>query len=368
MTTILVVGQTPPPFHGQAIMVDNLLKGSFPGVTLHHVRMRFSGTAQEVGVFRLRKLLHLMGLIARIAVAQIRFGTRVLYYVPGGLSPAPIYRDIVILLATRWLFRWRILHIHASGLCEVLESQPRWIRGLYRFACGRRHTTVELSPLSPPDAQYLRAQKTATVPNGLKDEYRPGSGPEPGRGVPVVLYAGSLREAKGILTLLEACARLSRNGVSFALQVMGEFDSAGFESQVRQVVSDTGLTDRTQLLGLRTGDEKWKAYSEADIFCFPSFREGVPLAVIEAMQFRLPVIATRWRGAEVLVKNGETGFLVPCGDGAALAEKLAILLASPQQRIAMGNAGRALYEQEYTIETWYRRMNEVLQSTLPSGG
>jgi len=83
-----------------------------------------------------------------------------------------------------------------------------------------------------------------------------------------------------------------------------------------------------------------KVYSKADIFVLPSYTEALGIVIMEAMASGLPVIATKTSGAQDLVEDGKTGFLVPIGNTIALKEKIKVLLENPGLRRTMGSAGR----------------------------
>ena len=114
---VLVVGQTPPPFHGQGIMLDRLVRSQMEGVELFHVRMAFSKNMNEVGRFEIGKLIHLVFVVASIVWHRVRYGISNLYYPPAGPNRIPMFRDFVILIATRWMFKKTIFHMQLSGYC-----------------------------------------------------------------------------------------------------------------------------------------------------------------------------------------------------------------------------------------------------------
>jgi glycosyltransferase involved in cell wall biosynthesis len=82
------------------------------------------------------------------------------------------------------------------------------------------------------------------------------------------------------------------------------------------------------------------------------------------MQFSLPAAATRWRGVQSVVRDGVTGFLVPIKDSAALADKLASLIANPTLRAEMSAKSREIFLQEYTIEKFHENMGKVFLSVM----
>src|SRR5262245_2336775 len=102
---VLVVGQTPRPLHGQALMLEKLLRGHFTKLGRSPVRMSFSAEVAQVGRFRARKLVHLAGVVAGIVRARVRARDPVLYYPPAGPNRVAMYRDLLVLIPTRWLFR-----------------------------------------------------------------------------------------------------------------------------------------------------------------------------------------------------------------------------------------------------------------------
>jgi len=290
-----------------------------------------------------------------------------MYYFPGGSSRMALYRDILTLLMTRWMFQRLVFHLQAGGVSEHLARQPRWLRSSYLLVCGKPDLVIELFDSGSRDGECLKARKNVVIPNGLKDECLqrvPGQRVE--NSLPVILFAGALLESKGVMILLEACVRLKQKGIPFRLDIMGDVAGAEFHDRIREYVAANGIAKSVSFLGLRTGDEKIRTYMNSDIFCFPSFyeAEGVPLVVIEAMQFCLPTVATRWRGIPSLVQDGETGYLVPPQDVPALADALVPLLADVDRRRAMGNKARQRYLEEFTIERWRDRIEQAIQGLV----
>ena len=98
-----------------------------------------------------------------------------------------------------------------------------------------------------------------------------------------------------------------------------------------------------------------------DIFCLPSYREGMPRSIIEAMMMELPVVATDIRGSREEVVHEETGLLVPTHNSAALAEALGQLMADPDLSCRMGKSGRQralkLYDERRVVA---RQINEIM--------
>ena len=350
---ILVVGQTPPPFHGQAIMIRYLLDGHYPGFELLHQRLSFSGEMDEVGKFSLRKLLELARVILGVFAFRIRFRPRILYYPPAGPQLVPVLRDLAILGSTRWLFRRTIFHFHAGGIGEYERRLPAPLRPLFRLAFSRPDAGIRVSRHAAPDPEALHARQEFIVPNAIED--RGGTRTSlPAAGVPSFLYVGLISEAKGVLVLLEACVLLERQSVPYHLQMVGAFESAEFLDTASDFVRSHGLEGRVTFAGELTGSEKWDRYEAADALCFPSHHptETFGIVLLEAMSYSLPVVATRWRGTVDIVEEGETGYLVPVRDARGFAEGMARLAADPVLRRRMGERGRQKFQSGFALDRY----------------
>jgi len=361
MKKILVVGQTPPPFGGQALMIQRLLAGTYKNAILYHVRMSLSADMDDIGRLRLGKLFHTFAIIFKIACLRVRHNVKVLYYPPSGPNRLPMLRDMVILLCVRWMFKKTIFHFHAAGISELYEKIPNYLRPVYRWSYFKPDAALQLSRFNPDDGGILQAKATYIVPNGIEDEFLVMGCPvKPVHGVCNILFVGLVSESKGILVLLDAVKILKESGVVAMVTVVGKFASNDFKQIVLKKIVDYGLEEYFDFKGVLTGRDKYQQYLNADIFCFPTFfeSESFGLVVLEAMQFCVPVIVTKWRGVQSLVDDGASGFLVPIHDGRAVAEKLTLLAADPELRAKMGAKGREMFLQEYVVDKFYQRMDD----------
>lgn len=363
---ILVVGQIPPPWGGQAVMIQKLLDADFDSVDLHFVPMAFSADMDEIGRFRWKKLLRLPVLVARIWKVRFSHQCKVLYYPPGGESITAIVRDIVVLLSCRFLFHRVVFHVHAGGFTDVVEITPFPVRILARWAYRKPDVVIQLTEKSPPDGDRIRARRIVHVPNGLADdgvrfvgEFRRSSGTGPVR----LLFVGVVSRSKGVMVLLEACSRLKERGSDFVLQVVGRFHSPEFEAECRVFSKAHALDECVEFLGVRTGDEKWGIFCNSDIFCFPSHfeSENQSLVILEAMQFGLPCVASDWRSMSTMVEDGVTGYVVPVSDPEALSQRIAHLIHHPELREKMGARAREVFLERYTDAVWRSKMEVVLR-------
>jgi glycosyltransferase involved in cell wall biosynthesis len=364
-------------------MIAEMLRMREPDVALLHVRMDFSANIADIGRMRPGKFLRLASLILETAWARLTRGMDILYYPPSGPKRVAVYRDIIVLAATRWLFRKTVFHFHAGGISELLPTLPRWIRPLSRLAFGRPDLSIRLSELNPEDGKAMGALRDVVVPYGIADLNPEARMPvPPAAGEPIgILFVGIVCESKGVSVLLEACGLLvaqlaaqqaaqqappqATGGTKdFRLEIMGLFESPEFERATRERIDRLGLKDRVVFLGALSGEEKKAAFRRAHVFCLPTFYENETFGVvlIEAMCFGLPVVTTRWRGVPSVVEEGEQGLLGPIKDAGAMAERLTALMDDPALRERMGSAGRERFVKEFGLPAFHRRLAELFRA------
>jgi glycosyltransferase involved in cell wall biosynthesis len=368
MLKVLVVGQTPPPSCGQAIMIDRLVKSDLAGVQLIHVRMAFSATTSEMCRVSMFKIMHMFQIIAQIIYHRFLDGARILYYPPAGPDRVPMIRDVAILMSTRWLFDKTVFHFHAGGVSELYDRLPRWQKWLFRRAYFGADAAIRLSELNPDDGCRLHAKRDVVIPYGIDDPFpqQPIADSDVSAGEPLnILFVGILRESKGVMVLLEACGELASRGVPFRVEVMGQWQSEEFAELVRARTAELKIETQIQFLGVLTGADKFAAFRRANVLCFPTFYhcETFGVVLLEAMASGLATVSTRWRGIPSIIDDGESGFLVEPRNHHAVANRLEMLANDPQLRQRMGYAGRAKFEREFTFPRFASRMRSVLLET-----
>jgi glycosyltransferase involved in cell wall biosynthesis len=177
----------------------------------------------------------------------------------------------------------------------------------------------------------------------------------PGGGVRITMVS-RLVEGKGLEVLLEAVESLECNGISVC--VVGDGPARDeFEAAVRR----RGLEDVVFTLGYRTDVERILAGS--DVFVLPSFREGTPRVITEAMASGLPVVATDIAGIPEQVEDGANGYLVPAGDPDALANRLRRLIEDPDRRAQFGAVSRERATQ-FSVDAMLADLDDVYRDLL----
>ena len=306
--------------------------------------------------------------LAREAVASSAGGPRAALW--------QLFYSVEVLLLWRHLRRRRVDHVHAHFANVAADIA----RGTARFGAlvgepvtwsFTMHGPTELADISKfglvgkardADAvvcisDFARSQLMALVD---ETDWRKlvvvHCGVDPERFTPVdrattdrpleIVCVGRLVPEKGQALLVEAVAELTRRGIDARLTLVGDGPS---RTTIDAAVTRLGLGDRVRLIGSVGQDEILRHYARADVFCLPSFAEGVPVVLMEAMATELPVVTTRIAGIPELVDDGVSGLLVRPGRVDELTDALARLGGDAELRRQLGTAGRKAVLEQFDV-------------------
>ena len=358
---VLVVGQIPPPFGGQALMLQTLLDLEFDEVKLYHLDMRFSRDFDHMGSFKLYKFWILFKTIILAWFYKFYYKIDILYYGPSGPNKLAVYRDILLLFPIRFLFSKTLFHSHAGGTSKVYSDLPLFVKFLYRVSFFEPEGLIKLSNYSHGDEHLLRPKKCFVVPNGIEDYYSVNDFQKNNNAEVNILYVGAMYPERGITELIQACKILNEENMDFHLNLMGMFFSTLYEKHILESIDKFNLNDKISFLGTKTGDKKWQIYNNNDILCFPSYvpSESFGLVVVEAMQFETPVVATNWNGIANIIDDNINGILCKPKDAYSLASKLKTLITDENLRLSLGRKGRRTFLKQFTIKQFNVNMQRV---------
>lgn len=360
---ILVIGQTPPPYGGQAMMVERTLKGDYGAdIELFHIRMKFSKEMSNVGKFELGKVFHLFQILILAYYYRFFLKNTVLYYFPAGPRTIPIIRDIFILGFIRPFFSKVIFHFRAAGISEYITKQNKFYKALLKVIYSNPDVGIRLSEYTPEDDKYLGAKKRFIVYNGIED-FLTNNNPKPVHSDKIKLvYLGVINRSKGIFDLIHSFNYLKSENTE--LNLIGQIESDEINKELSKLINENNLYNKVKFLGVLTGSDKFNVLFNSDIFVFPSYfeSEGLPGAILEAMCFSKPIVATNWRGIPSMVIDNENGFLVPIKSPEKLAEKIDFLISNESLRRKFGEKSRELFLEKFTIDKYYKNMKKVFET------
>jgi glycosyltransferase involved in cell wall biosynthesis len=238
-------------------------------------------------------------------------------------------------------------------------GSARWLKPLVRRALGLLLKSTTVLVQNPDDASLLA--QMGVPQEGIRciagsgvDLQRFSPQPEPD-GVPVVLLCARLLWDKGVGEFASAARLLKQQGCQARFLLAGEPDEANPAAIPRDQIDKWVEEGVVEYLGWV--EDMPRLLARSSVVCLPSYREGLPLALIEAAAAGRPIVTTDTPGCREAVRDGDNGLLVPPRDARALAQQLARLIADPQLRQQMGARGRVLAQQQFGAE-------QVIRQTL----
>jgi glycosyltransferase involved in cell wall biosynthesis len=185
--------------------------------------------------------------------------------------------------------------------------------------------------------------------------------PDPNNAVAEILCVGRLVPAKGQHLLIKACHALKERGVPFHATLVG---AGPDRDSLESLAESLGVKDACTFTGPVGQGEIHAHYDKADIFALPSFAEGLPVVLMEAMGKGIPCVTTSITGIPELVIDGVNGLLVPASDWEGLADRLQDLIEKPAVRKQLGATAREIVEKDYDVQRNCEGMGAVFQLHL----
>jgi N-acetyl-alpha-D-glucosaminyl L-malate synthase BshA len=175
----------------------------------------------------------------------------------------------------------------------------------------------------------------------------------------LILFVGYLDIFKGIFEIIDAFCELHRHNKNLKLMMVG---TGPKKTELKRKISKMGLENEVILTGALLHDQVVYYYQAADLFVLPSYTEGLPLSLLEAMACGLPVVASNVGGIPGVVEDGVNGYLVPSKDKGLLIQKLAILTSEEELRSKFGKKSSEIIEYEFNIKIKVDKLAELYKS------
>jgi glycosyltransferase involved in cell wall biosynthesis len=253
-------------------------------------------------------------------------------------SRASFYRKSAFLWIASWFRKPIVFHLHGAAFKEFYGTETSEFGRLFIRKTMRRATRT--IALSETWKQYL-IRELQLLPGSIEVVHNPiphvvNGSVQPNPDAPVVLFMGRIGVRKGAYDLAEAASIVHSEMPQVRFRMCGD----GEVEQLKKYVDRLGISNNVELPGWIS--DKNMYYGGSDIYVLPSYAEGLPMSVIEAMAHGLPVVTTRVGGLPDIMVHGENGFLVEPGDITRLAEAIVTLAKDPELRVEMGAKNRNL--------------------------
>lgn len=362
--SVLALVQLPPPVHGAAavnkdVVTSEVLNGAFRIVV---VPVQLSTSMDDIGTFGLKKFQAVIRNIIKTAAALWRDRPTFVYFTipPHG---GGFYANLPLVLLAK-LFRTPLLyHFHSKGISMAAERSVIY-SWFFTWAMNGANVIFLAERLCSDGAKFLLKAKVFLLPNAVV------AGPIPtydenhdGRHI---LFLSNLVVTKGPLIVLDAMAILYERGVPFRASFAGAPRGALTREKFETAIKSRHLEEMVRYLGPVDQAEKNSLLHSADMLVFPTFypNEAFPLVVLEAMSAGLAVVATPEGAIPDMLRDGETGILVPHHNPEMLADALQLLLEDRELCRRMGLKGWEVVNREYSYDAYHQSMKKIWTSLI----
>ena len=279
-----------------------------------------------------------------------------------GASQGSFYRKYLFFLLAKYVFRKKVVyHIHGAMYHLFYEGASPFVQKRIQHFIN---TTDCLIVLSDWWREYFEStfqpRMIRIIPNIVRATNdhaiaRQSSAPVK------FLFLGRIGERKGVYDLLEV---LQRNSESLAGRYMLDLGGDGETKKLQALIRQYHLEEQVNFLGFVTGDHKEELLRAADVYILPSYNEGLPISILEAMSFGLPIISTKVGGIPEVVHHHQNGLLIDAGDQPAIYEAINFFINDPEKVSQYGKQSYEIVSKDYFPEPVMKALASVYQDLL----
>ena len=352
---IMILGQFPPSSGGICTNLQNLLGSSLK--EKYHFLLFPTGSKKygKAGYFE----ESIVQKTFRAAGAFFRYMVTLVTNRPDGahintsISSFSLWRDLFFLGLTK-LFRVKVLfQIHGGRLDEFLETRSFFSNLVILRMLRLADQIAVLSSLQKQAFEKFGIQNEVMIVPNIVDADKFSRNPRgkessgnSEKRIVMLFVTPIFYRKKGVWEILEAIPQVIQQHKNVTFVFIGADQE---ESAMKKYTLENGLQGHVKFLGRQFDQAIIDAYNDADIFLLPSYEEGFPLTILEAMAAGLPVISTPVGAIPEVIENGINGFLIPPRNSQALAEKLILLVENRKLRETMAENNKGKVREKYDL-------------------
>src|SRR5690606_38109808 len=262
-----------------------------------------------------------------------------------GAAKGSLLRKSIMAAIARKFGKKVIYHSHGSELKDFYLRSSKFLRKRIAGFFEKVDLVICLSQEWKAFFCEHFSLKQIEVLENIVEEPGPDLISKPNQGFPLrILFLGLIGTRKGVFDLLEV---LSKNKEEFEGKLIVSIGGRGETDKLESFVKDKQLEKLVHFEGWVTGIRKDELLKNADVYILPSYNEGLPISILEAMSFGLPIISTNVGGIPQVVNNNFNGFIIQPGDKDAIQKSLTFFLQNIDQIEVMGRNSRKIVEPFY---------------------
>ncbi len=367
----------PPPYSGQEIITQMFLASPLPDrFNIVHLDTSHKGSNTARGKVNMRNIRYVLMNSFRLCYLLRRHNPE-LVYIPMAANRPGYIKFAIFLLISVWYGKKVASRIGGSHFDRFYKDETKPIKRFIRYTLGKLDLLiVRAEKLRHIYTPFLHENKIKRVYIGLpKNLFDDTLLQKLNPTWLNVLFVGYMSKAKGVLDILEAAPHITKEVPNVCFQFAGEilekernvkfvdhYDN--IKDSINELISKGKLTDNIELLGTVHGQNKLSVYANSSVFVLPSYAEGFPFAVLEAMLAGKAVVTTPVGALPEVFRHGEHLFFVEPGDVKGIADTVTLLLQNPPLREQIGQNARKLVQRELNLNIFADRMESIFKQVL----
>lgn len=354
ITNVLMVGSTLDVKGGMTTVVEGFLNNEFKNSKLHYIPTHINKNKVQQMIFYLIALIKIILCMnfKNVKIVHIHFSER------GSFS-----RKNIVLKIAKFFRKKVIIHMHGAEFKEFYEgsSNIKQIKILNFLKKSDKVIVLgnswneyvksldeKINTVIMPN--FVKARKERVIFNS-KNEIN-------------ILFLAVITKRKGIFDLIEAIKLLTEDRKYTDYKINVIVAGTGIEeSQAKQRIKELKLEKNFQFKGWVNNKEKLKLLSQSQIFVLPSYNEGLPMSILEAMSYGIPIISTSVGSIEDAIKHNHNGLIIQPGDIESLKESIGYLINNKDICITYSNNSKDLVQNIYDEKIYFSNI-EKMYSTI----
>lgn len=344
---VLMCGSDKTVKGGMSSVVNQLLTHNWGrDIQLSYLATHTTGNALRKVLFFAWSYIELKKLIAKDAFDMIHLHMS---------YKGSFYRKYYIAKLCKKRHKRVIIHLHGSEFKRFYDDGSKRLKYQIRELFEMADCTIVLGTdwenyirMITPRANIQVISNAVRIPDIQSKE---------GNEILTFLFLGVLIKRKGVIDLLNAVKKLTQENISkFKLMIAGSGEE---ESALKEFVENENLESKVEFLGWIDGKQKSELLKKSDVLVLPSYNEGLPVAILEALSYALPVISTNVGSIAEAVKDGQNGYLVMPGDVHHLAESMKHLIIHRDIWFTYSHEARKCALERFSEDAFFSKIKNV---------
>ena len=272
-------------------------------------------------------------------------------------------KDTFYILVAKFFGIKVILHIHASTFDKFYGKRSKIWKLYNKFVFNFVDVVITLSESWREQIRQISSNSSICVLKNCID-FEDYSVSKFSSEEKIALFLGSVGNRKGVYDLIRAMGIIRKKNSKLKLYIAGPEEYLGDMEKALNLIKNANVDDTCYLLGSVNNKQKKELFQKASFFVLPSYNEGLPISILEALASGLPVISTNVGGIPELIEDGVNGFLIEPGDLENLANKMIVLANNRKLCNLMGTKNTEKAMGELDVKLYTKRLVEIYRETL----